>query len=222
MNPFVSVPRFFIIPAIADAACPSAMRVWSTSSSSNRAASAATPSVSWKPWLNQPRLMSSLPRGPRQTFIVCAVISHPITHAVTTSRPERAELLAQRDARRGERAVRVAAERRDVVVLERVRRRAVHERGERGRRLEVARGHGAHRRAALRAHPFGQEPSGRHRHPRELVAERVEHEVPHPLDGDRRHVGVVDLHDPFGHLLGDRSVRRCSSCRSLRRVRGAR
>ena len=32
--------------------------------------------------------MSSLPRGPRQTFIVCAVISHPITHAATTSRPE--------------------------------------------------------------------------------------------------------------------------------------
>ena len=35
----------------------------STSSPSSRAASAATPSVSWKPWLNQPRLISSLPRG---------------------------------------------------------------------------------------------------------------------------------------------------------------
>ena len=49
VNPFVSLPRFFIIPAMADAACPNAMRVWSTSSFSNRAASAATPSVSWKP-----------------------------------------------------------------------------------------------------------------------------------------------------------------------------
>ena len=50
--------------------------------------SAPTPSVSWKPWLNQPRLISSLPRGPITGFIVWAVISQPTNQARTTSRPD--------------------------------------------------------------------------------------------------------------------------------------
>ena len=48
---------------MADAALPSAIRVWVTSSPISFAVAAATPRTGWKPWLNQP-LHRSVLRGP--------------------------------------------------------------------------------------------------------------------------------------------------------------
>ena len=70
LNDLVSLPRFFITPAMAEAAFPSAIRVCVTSRPINFAVKAATPNTGWNPWLNQPRHSSVLRAPSIQGFAV--------------------------------------------------------------------------------------------------------------------------------------------------------
>ena len=118
-----------------------------------------------------------------QTFIVCAVTSHPMAQATTTSRPLEPSLLAQGQGRRGEGAVGVAGEGGDVVVLERMGGGGVGQCGQRRRGPKGLRGDAADGRAPLRLHPADQPSAGRCRHAGELVADRVEDQMTDPIDG---------------------------------------
>ena len=81
VNPFISVPRFFIIPAIADAAWPNAMRVLVDVELQQPRRERGDAQGFLEALIERAAVDELVAPRAEHTFIVCAVISQPTSHA---------------------------------------------------------------------------------------------------------------------------------------------